>query len=197
MTEAFPKLELKLRETITSNLIEDILEGRLDAAILALPVSEPLLSEVPLFEEEFALMRPFSESGKPVPHPEALHEMRLLLLEEGHCFRDQALTVCNISTSQTRDLMDASSLSTLVQMVGSGLGVTLIPNMAVPLESRSAKVEILRFTANPPKRKVGMIWRRNTLLIAQHLSTNVTGYCILSSSAQIIRMKSDMLLHEC
>ena len=62
MTEAFPKLELKLRETITSNLIADILEGRLDAAILALPVSEPRLSEVPLFEEEFILVRPFSES---------------------------------------------------------------------------------------------------------------------------------------
>ncbi len=166
MTEAFPRLELKLRETITSNLITDILEGRLDAAILALPVSEPRLSEVPLFEEEFVLVRPLSESGKPVPHPESLHEMRLLLLEEGHCFRDQALTVCNISSSQTRDLMDASSLSTLVQMVGSGLGVTLIPNMAVPLESRSVKVEMLRFTASPPKRTVGMIWRRNTPLEA-------------------------------
>lgn len=166
VTKAFPSVNLKLRETITTNLIDEVLEGRLDAAILALPVSEPRLTEKSLFEEEFVLVRPISDNGKPIPNPDTLHEMHLLLLEEGHCFRDQALSFCNISKKQTRELMDASSLSTLVQMVAAGIGITLIPQMAASLESRSASVEMLRFEINPPKRSVGMIWRKNTPLEA-------------------------------
>lgn len=164
VTKKFPSVDLKLRETITTNLIDEVLDGSLDAAILALPVSEPRLTEIPLFEEEFILVRPISDNGKPIPKPDSLHEMHLLLLEEGHCFRDQALSFCNISKIQTRELMDASSLSTLVQMVAAGIGITLIPQMAASLETRSASVEMLQFNINPPKRSVGMIWRKNTPL---------------------------------
>ena len=74
-----------------------------------------------------------------------LREMRLLLLEEGHCFRDQALSFCNMQSSPPREVLDASSLSTLVQMVGAGIGVTLIPEMAVTVETRSAPVTVSRF----------------------------------------------------
>jgi LysR family hydrogen peroxide-inducible transcriptional activator len=93
--------------------------------------------------------------------------MRLLLLEEGHCFREQALSFCNTSTLAARDLMEGSSLSTLVQMVGAGIGVTLIPEMAVKTESSSAAVDLAPLTPPRPKRTVGMVWRKTNPLAAQ------------------------------
>jgi LysR family transcriptional regulator, hydrogen peroxide-inducible genes activator len=113
------------------------------------------------------LVRPAEDAHKPVPHPEMLREMRLLLLEEGHCFRDQALSFCNCASSLPPDLMEGSSLSTLVQMVGAGIGVTLIPEMAVPVETRSAPVSVVRLPAPRPSRTIGMVWRKTTPLSDQ------------------------------
>ena len=96
-----------------------------------------------------------------------LREMRLLLLEEGHCFRDQALSFCNMQSSPPREVLDASSLSTLVQMVGAGIGVTLIPEMAVAVETRSAPVSVARFRNPQPSRTIGMVWRRTSPLARQ------------------------------
>jgi LysR family hydrogen peroxide-inducible transcriptional activator len=167
VTRAYPALELQLRETITPKLLQDLGEGRLDCAIVALPVSEPSLVEVPLFSEEFVLVRPLADAGKPVPSAETLREMRLLLLEEGHCFRDQALSFCNHQSVQPRELMDGSSLTTLVQMVGAGIGVTLIPEMAVAVETRLAPVSVAAFAAPRPSRQIGMVWRRTSPLARQ------------------------------
>jgi LysR family hydrogen peroxide-inducible transcriptional activator len=167
LTARFPALDLQLRETVTPRLLAELADGNLDTAIVALPVSEPAFDEVPLFSEDFVLVRPGADAGKPVPGPERLREMRLLLLEEGHCFRDQALSFCNMTASAPREMMDGSSLSTLVQMVGAGLGVTLIPEMAVAVETRSAEVSIARFAAPAPQRRIGMIWRRSTPLAGQ------------------------------
>ena len=139
----FHDLRLYIREAITSQLISAVLDGRLDIAIVALPISEPNLTEAELFKEEFVLVRPLADAQLPITNPEKLWEMRLLLLQEGHCFRDQALEYCKIKPSLTHDLMGGSSLSTLVQMVGSGMGVTLIPQMAVILEKRAASIAIL------------------------------------------------------
>ena len=98
---------------------------------MALPVSEPSFAEVPLFSEDFVLVRPGKTTRQAgAERRDMLREMRLLLLEEGHCFRDQALSFCNMQPPLPRDLLDGSSLSTLVQMVGAGIGVTLIPEMA-------------------------------------------------------------------
>ena len=97
LAQRFPSLEVEPRESITQSLITDLLDSRLDAAVLALPVSEPALREFSLFEEEFVLVRAAEDAGAPVPSPHSLENMRLLLLEEGHCFRDQALTFCNMS----------------------------------------------------------------------------------------------------
>ena len=163
----YPGLDLRLREAVTQTLITDLLEGRLDTAIVALPVSEPWLTETALFDEEFMLVRPLDDVNKPVPNPEMLREMRLLLLEEGHCFREQALSFCNLSTSVPRDLMEGSSLSTLVQMVGAGIGVTLIPEMAVPIETRSATVSVVRLGQPRPSRTIGIIWRKSNPLADQ------------------------------
>ncbi|MEO0819044.1 MAG: LysR substrate-binding domain-containing protein [Pseudomonadota bacterium] len=172
LAERFPKLELELREAVTRALIGDLLEARLDLAIVALPISEPALREFALFEEDFVLVRHASDADKPVPSPGRLHSMRLLLLEEGHCFRDQALSFCQAAEAspadaQPRRLMEGSSLSTLVQMVGAGMGVTLIPEMALPLEARAADIDLARFPAPSPSRTVGMVWRNTNPLSDQ------------------------------
>ena len=163
-----PDVDVQVRETLTPKLIKELNEGRLDVAILALPVSEPSLVEVPLFEERFLLVRPSKDDGIPPPGNEALKEMRLLLLEEGHCFRDQALAFCNVESMRPREVLDASSLSTLVQMVAAGLGVTLIPEMAVDVETRSADVSIARFDSPEPTRTIGMVWRKSSALTVQY-----------------------------
>ncbi|EIE52078.1 LysR family transcriptional regulator [Salipiger aestuarii] len=167
LSATHPALDLFPREAVTGRLIDELMAARLDAAIVALPVSEPSLEEVALFEEEFVLVRALNEADQPVPDPGMLHEMRLLLLEEGHCFRDQALSFCKLSPDVTRELMEGSSLSTLVQMVGAGIGITLVPEMAVPIETRSAEVSIARLPEPRPRRTVGMVWRRSNPLGAQ------------------------------
>jgi LysR family hydrogen peroxide-inducible transcriptional activator len=169
LTRMHPELDIHVRETLTPKLIQELAEGRLDTAIVALPVSEPSLTEVALFAENFLLVRPAEHEGTPVPTGEALREMKLLLLEEGHCFRDQALSFCKTQSSPPREVLDASSLSTLVQMVGAGIGVTLIPEMAVAVETRSAPVSVARFKNPQPSRTIGMVWRKTSPLAQQLL----------------------------
>ena len=160
-------LDIHVRETLTSKLLIDLHDGRLDTAILALPISDPAFDETVLFHEEFVLVRPQADAGQPVPSPEMLGEMQLLLLEEGHCFRDQALSLCGIQPSVPKDSFDGSNLTTLVQMVSAGIGVTLIPEMSVPLETRLADVSIDHFPSATPARSVGMIWRKTSPLAPQ------------------------------
>jgi LysR family transcriptional regulator, hydrogen peroxide-inducible genes activator len=157
-------LDIHVRETLTTTLVQELMEGALDAAIVALPVSEPSLVELPIFSERFVLVRPREDSDKPVPDREMLREMRLLLLEEGHCFRDQALSFCQMRSGPPREMLDVSSLSTLVQMVSSGIGVTLIPEMAVDVETRATPVSVAHFEGTQPSRTIGMIWRRTSPL---------------------------------
>ena len=102
LTRVHPELDIQVREALTPKLIQELDEGRLDTAILALPVSEPSLTEVALFTENFLLVRPRKDEGTPVPSREMLREMRLLLLEEGHCFRDQALSFCKMHSGAAR-----------------------------------------------------------------------------------------------
>ncbi len=163
----FPDMALMVRETMTANLIAELHAGRIDTAIVALPVSEPAFTEVPLWSEDFVLVRPETEATAPVPAPDRLERERLLLLEEGHCFRDQALSFCAMPTARPHEGLDGSSLSTLVQMVGAGLGVTVIPEMAVPVDTPSAAVNVARFAGTQPARTIGMIWRKSSPLGAQ------------------------------
>lgn len=169
LTRMHGSLDIHVRETLTSKLLQELAERLIDTAIVALPVSEPSLTEVALFTEEFVLVRPSEQEGKPVPNRETLSKMRLLLLEEGHCFRDQAISFCNMHPARPRELLDGSTLSTLVQMVGAGIGVTLIPEMAVAVETRSASVSVARFKRPQPSRTIGMIWRKESPLAGQFL----------------------------
>lgn len=167
LSDHYPGLDLHVRETLTPKLLQELSDGRIDAAILALPVSEPGLTEVALFDEDFVLVRPMSDAGQPVPNGETLRRMRLLLLEEGHCFRDQALSFCATPTAVPREGLDGSSLTTLVQMVGAGIGVTLIPQMAVAVEVGAANVAVDHFPDPKPARTIGMVWRKSSPLAAQ------------------------------
>lgn len=169
LSQAHPSLDLHVRETLTPKLLQELSEGRIDTAIVALPVSEPSFTETALFEESFVMIRPRADEARPVPDASMLREMRLLLLEEGHCFRDQALSFCALQTARPWEGLDGSALSTLVQMVGSGIGVTLLPEMAVPVETRAANVSMARFPDPQPTRTIGMIWRKTSPL-ADHLS---------------------------
>jgi LysR family transcriptional regulator, hydrogen peroxide-inducible genes activator len=164
LASSFPDLDLRPREAVTQKLVRDLAEGRLDLAMVALPVSEPALVEHPLFEEDFLLVRPANQQDHPVPTLDQLREMPLLLLEEGHCFRDQAISFCKLPPALSGDIMEGSSLSTLVQMVGAGIGVTLIPDMAAMVESRSAAVALHRLHDPRPSRTIGLVWRRSNPL---------------------------------
>ena len=182
LTRMHPELDIHVRETLTPKLIEELADGRLDTAIVALPVSEPSLVEVALFSEHFLLVRPGEDEGKPMPSSKMLRTMRLLLLEEGLCFRDQALSFCNMQSSPPREVLDASSLSTLVQMVSAGIGVTLIPEMAVAVETRSASVSVTRFKNPQPSRTIGMVWRKTSPLAGQ-----------LMQFSEVVRLSADAL----
>jgi len=187
LTRTHPEVDIYVREALTSKLIQQLAEGRLDTAIVALPISEPSFIEVSLFAENFLLVRPREDAGKPVPSSKMLSEMRLLLLEEGHCFRDQALSFCNMKTSLPRDMLDASSLSTLVQMVSAGMGVTLIPEMAMAVETRSASVSVARFKSPQPARTIGMIWRKTSPLARQLLQLSE----LVCRSGRVLREQPD------
>ena len=113
--------------------------------------------------------------------------MRLLLLEEGHCFRDQALSFCNMQSAPPREVLDASSLSTLVQMVSAGIGVTLIPEMAVAVETRSASVSVARFRNPQPSRTIGMVWRKTSPLKEQLLQISE----VVCGAAETLRRRQN------
>jgi LysR family hydrogen peroxide-inducible transcriptional activator len=158
-----PGLRLLLREEMTSQILEHLNDGKLDAGLLALPVTDDSLRVEPLFYEPFyaALPAGHALAKRDVLKVSDIMEEKLLLLDEGHCLRDQALDVCG-SGSRGREEVRATSLETLRQMVGMGLGLTLLPALAVdagPRVSRKA-VEIRPFRKPPPGRTIGLVWRK-------------------------------------
>lgn len=162
--EAYPDLEVRFRETLTSRLVQELQDGLLDVAIVALPLNEQGFEETELFYEDFLLVRPEAQSNDPAPTREELQSSKLLLLEEGHCFREQAVSFCNLQPASQRDGLDGSSLSTLVQMVGAGIGMTLIPAIAAPIEARAAPVSLTALADSQPGRTVGIVWRKTNPL---------------------------------
>ncbi len=163
--ERYPSLQLLLREERTALLVEQLEEGRLDTLLLALPVGEADLVELPLFEEPFWFAAPEGHrllGARPVTLLEsALEGEEVLLLEDGHCLRAQALAVCQRAGAVVPGRIQATSLSTLVQMVANGLGVTLLPERALEVELRSAAgLAVKRFRPPAPSRTIGLAWRR-------------------------------------
>lgn len=188
LAERFPAVDLRPREAVTGKLSEDLVTGGLDIAVMALPVSEPSLQAHLLFDEEFVLVRAPADRHKPPPGVESLRAMRLLLLEEGHCFRDQALAFCNMAPGLAQDPMEGSSLATLVRMVGAGMGVTLIPEMAVAAEASAVEVSIARLAEPRPRRSIGLVWRKTNPLARHFLEI---GEIVREEHAMLRRQDGD------
>jgi LysR family hydrogen peroxide-inducible transcriptional activator len=163
----FPNLELLLVEEKSDVLLARLKDGRLDAGLLALPVHDDQLHAEFLFEEPFVLAVPESH---PLAHRGALSladlsSEKLLLLEDGHCLRDQALDVCAMAGSGERSEFRATSLETLRQMVAANVGVTLLPTLAVkPPVARSENIHLLPFRDASPSRRIAMVWRRSSAM---------------------------------
>jgi LysR family hydrogen peroxide-inducible transcriptional activator len=160
----YPQLRLELRETLTRPLIEELNRGALDVALLALPIDEPELETKALFEDPFLLAVPAAD-----PRPETkrvsadeIDPQRLILLEEGHCLRDQALAACRTQRAETAVGLGATSLTTVLQMVANGYGETLLPQVAVDVELRDERVKLLRLRPPQPGRRIGLVWRRSS-----------------------------------
>ncbi|HLG79629.1 MAG TPA: LysR substrate-binding domain-containing protein [Bradyrhizobium sp.] len=160
----FPDLDLSLRETQTQHLVDELLDGGLDLLLLALPVEHAEVETMKLFTDRFLLAMPKSRriAGRVRATPDLLKQDRLLLLEEGHCLRDQALAFCSLRRVDNIDTFGASNLSTLVQMVANGLGFTLLPQLAVELEGRRGDVKLMRFADPEPRRVIGLAWRKSS-----------------------------------
>jgi LysR family hydrogen peroxide-inducible transcriptional activator len=165
LRRALPRLELRLYEYQTAPLLEKLQAGALDVGILALPVEAPGCDARELYEEPFTVALPerHALAARKTLRVADLRGETLLLLEDGHCLRDQALEIC--SRVGTRDPQDfrATSLETLRHMVATGAGVTLLPQLASRGAWGSARGVAVRPFANPaPSRHVGALWRRST-----------------------------------
>ena len=163
----FPRLELLLVEEKTEVVHQRLREGGLDVGVLALPVEDDQLHEEHLFDEDFVLAAPTDHPLAQAPGPvdvSVLVGEDVLLLEEGHCLRDQALAVCRLAGAEERTGFRATSLETLRQMVAAGVGVTLLPELAVqPPVPVSADVSLVRFREPVPRRHIAMFWRRTSV----------------------------------
>src|SRR5246127_1584872 len=160
----FPDLDLSLRETQTQHLVDELIDGGLDLLLLALPIEHAEVETMKLFTDRFLLAMPKSRriASRIRATPDLLKQDRLLLLEEGHCLRDQALAFCSLRRVDNIDTFGASNLSTLVQMVANGLGLTLLPQLAVDLEGRRGDIKLMRFADPEPRRVIGLAWRKSS-----------------------------------
>lgn len=157
-----PQLRLELREAQTRTMLAELSRGELDLVMAAIPNAMPDLEEEHLFDDRFLLATPSDAAGKARVDPEALDPAQLILLEEGHCLRDQALSFCAPERGVTRTGLGATSLSTVMQMVANGYGATFIPEIAVEMEGRGRNLALTRFTAPEPLRRIGLVWRKTS-----------------------------------
>jgi LysR family hydrogen peroxide-inducible transcriptional activator len=160
----YPQLRLEVRETQTGLLLNELAGGDLDCVMLALPVDGADVETLKLFDDAFLLAVP---AGDPLPERrrvsvDDIDQRRLILLEEGHCLRDQALAFCARNGRDQPAGLGATSLTTVMQMVANGLGVTLLPEVAARAEARDRRIKLLRLADPAPTRAVGLAWRRTS-----------------------------------
>ena len=167
LRDRFPQLELLLVEEKSDVLLQRLREGKLDAALLALPLHDEQLHAELLFEEPFVFAAPLQHplASRTAMSMSELSDETLLLLEDGHCLRDQALDVCRLSGAQERSGFRATSLETLRQMVAAGVGVTLLPALSVhePI-AQSPNIRLIPFRAPAPSRQIALVWRKSSAL---------------------------------
>jgi LysR family hydrogen peroxide-inducible transcriptional activator len=165
ITKALPRLDLRLYEYPTAAMLAKLRAGEIDLGILALPVDLDGLEARELYDEAFMVALPATHplAKRPTIRIQDLHGETLLLLEDGHCLRDQALAVCSHASMQEKQDFRATSLETLRQMVATGAGVTLLPELATHGAYRHARGVVVRPFARPaPLRKIGGVWRKTS-----------------------------------
>ena len=182
LRDNYRDLDLRIRETQTETLVGELVDGQLDVLLLALPIEHSEIVTADLFEDRFLLAAPlgWQEATPEMPpagrgrrrqpatrvRPELIEGGRLLLLEEGHCLRDQALAFCQLRQIDHLDTFGASSLSTIVQMVSNDMGLTLLPEISLGLEAGRGDIEVIPFEAPEPARTVGLAWRSSSPRVA-------------------------------
>jgi LysR family hydrogen peroxide-inducible transcriptional activator len=161
LSKAFPKLSLYLIEAQTPALLEKLNQGEMDAAFLAIPITETNLTDTLLFKEEFLLATPKNHPLAKLKSvkPSHLENQNLLLLEEGHCLRDQILSFCETLHKTNAENFKATSLETLRHMISSGIGITLMPRLAA---QSNDNICYIPFTKPVPHRTLGLVWRTST-----------------------------------
>ncbi|MFF8936970.1 LysR substrate-binding domain-containing protein [Streptomyces paradoxus] len=161
--ERYPHLDLQVHEEQTASLLDGLAGGRLDLLLLAVPLGVPGVTELPLFDEDFVLVTPLDHrlGGREGIPRQALRELNLLLLDEGHCLRDQALDICReAGRDDVPVTTTAAGLSTLVQLVAGGLGVTLLPRTALKVEISRSNQLLTGYFADPaPTRRIALAMR--------------------------------------
>lgn len=165
LKQAYPKLELFLREDLTAPLVERLTAGLLDAALLAFPYDAPAIDHVEIGEDSFWFAAPPEHrlSKRKALTPDDLDGEPLLLLEDGHCLREHAIDACRLQSPEAAAAFGATSLFTLVQMAQSGLGPTLLPEMAVKAGlAKSAGLAAVPFAPPAPSRRIGLAWRKGS-----------------------------------
>lgn len=168
----YPLLDLQVHEEQTASLLDGLAGGRLDLLLLAVPLGVPGVTEIPLFDEDFVLVTPLGHrlGGREGIPRTVLRELNLLLLDEGHCLRDQALDICReAGRADVPATTTAAGLATLVQLVAGGLGVTLLPRTAVQVETaRSNRLLTACFADPAPARRIALAMRTGTVRAAEH-----------------------------
>ena len=159
-----PELVPRIFEEQTERLLDGLINGRIDVALLALPAEHAAITELDLYREEFVLAVPADHeyAGAETLERSALRQLSMLLLDEGHCLRDQALDVCREAGQRHPALTRAASLSTLTQLVAAGLGATLLPATALGVETGRAALATVRFAPPAPGRHVGLVHRASS-----------------------------------
>lgn len=163
LRKSHPALDLELHEVVTDEILSGIANHRFDAGLLALPVHEPGIAFEPVLRDSFliALSEDDDSFLSGPARPESIAAERLLLLADGHCLRDQALEVCGLRSPRRRVNLQAASMATLMRMVASGLGMTLIPQLALADENHDERLRIVPFADPAPSRDLAVVWRRN------------------------------------
>jgi LysR family hydrogen peroxide-inducible transcriptional activator len=182
----YPRLRLDLVEAQTKVLLADLERGTLDVLLLALPLKMADFEVVNLAKDRFLLAVPADD-----PFPETarvtsgdVKKRKLILLEEGHCLRDHALDYCAKGRWNVASSLSATSLATVIQMVASGYGATLVPEVAVDVELRDDRVKLLRFVEPQPGRRIGLAWRRTSPRKADFLALGQTLKNVLNAPPQ-------------
>ncbi|WP_266030691.1 hydrogen peroxide-inducible genes activator [Brucella intermedia] len=192
LRERHPSFRLQLRESVTGRLLDELHAGDIDAIVAALPIDDERLTQRKLFDDRFLIATSTNDQtvlASPMTQDNVALD-RLLLLEEGHCMRDQALAVCSLPSQRQLVKYGATSMTTLLQMVSHGMGLTLIPEIAVRAEARSNHMRIVPFDGEQPKREIALFWRRQSM---RRKDFNALADCIVESAQKLKVTPHDLI----